>query len=168
MCIKLIRIQSYLLLFLSVTHWSYWYGPLNLDKCIGIGTSTANARKTVFAACDVATSRLRVLPDGRIEVNDPAGWGMYSSSYLIRMTALKSIPQSGQWTLLRTRDKGQRLSVMLMNQDVPDPSKPDNVCMYTGYINSCEYSPYASWIVKPHCPKSYPLIGKCAWFSKIL
>ena len=149
------------MLFVSVTHWSYWTSVMHLGKCLGIDDSTTNYRALMYVMCaSTLVRRFRVLSDGQIEINLPPGWGIVVPYAYLRATALVSVTSNGRWTLVRTRSEGQRVSVMLMNQDIPNPNSPDKICGHNNYLDKCEYSEYQNWNVMPYCPTAFPTIGK--------
>jgi hypothetical protein len=130
-------------------------------KCLGVAVSTNSIRTLEFLECaSTLARRFRVLSDGQIEIDSPTGWGIYLLEVYISTTDLNSIPKNGHWTLVRTRSEGQRVSVMLMNQGLPDPSKPSALCVHNNYLNDCKYDTYKHWNVMPYCPTAFPTIGK--------
>ena len=101
-----------------------------------------------------------MLPDGRIEMNEPPGWGVNSGTTYLSSRSLDSLPNTQYWTLVRTRTRGQTVSVMLMNQDIPNPAHPTNRCVHSNYINNCKYANAKNNNVVPYCPVAFPHIGE--------
>ena len=144
-----------------MTHWSYWRTARWPHLCVGINIMDTGTCRMGRIECQDRNKarRFRIIPDGRIEMNEPADWGLYFETRNLKGQELASITDLQHWTLVRNHGQGQTLTFMLKNHGIPNPSEPEFLCSRNGSPQTCTYENEKNILLVPWCPAAFPHIG---------